>query len=120
MFIKPLSVNRKYCIKKVKKKSGDVVQRIGDTPVFAAYCEELYYRLPVLKFPNKKAKYGLIVKFGFSNVDADIDNPVKPLQDQIQKKYKINDAQIYHLYVEKCIVPKGQEFIEFDLVELKE
>lgn len=51
--------------------------------------------------------------FGFSNKLADLDNPVKPMMDILQKKYGFNDAQVYELEVQKKIVKKGNEYISF-------
>jgi len=61
-----------------------------------------------------KGKIHLKVKFGFSSKASDIDNPLKPLIDILQKKYMFNDNRIYKLEVEKEDVKKGKEFIEFE------
>ena len=37
----------------------------------------------------------------------------------MQKKYKFNDNQIYELHVYKEIVKKDNEFIQFEITELK-
>jgi len=63
-------------------------------------------------------KLSLHLRFGLSSKNADIDNPVKPFVDCLQKRYGFNDRQIYRLTVEKIDVAKGQEFIEFDITEL--
>jgi len=50
---------------------------------------------------------------GMSNMASDVDNVVKPFIDVLQKKYKFNDKYIFRLVVEKKLVVKGAEFIEF-------
>jgi|TARA_R110000868_G_scaffold176413_1_gene414117 Holliday junction resolvase RusA-like endonuclease len=50
---------------------------------------------------------------GLSNMASDVDNVVKPFIDVLQKKYKFNDKYIFRLVVEKKLVVKGAEFIEF-------
>jgi len=63
-------------------------------------------------------KLSLHLRFGLSSKNADIDNPVKPFVDCLQKRYRFNDRQIYRLTVEKVDVAKCQEFIEFEITEL--
>ena len=53
--------------------------------------------------------------FGFSSRGSDWDNPIKPFQDILQKKYKFNDSRIYEGHVYKKIVKKGEEYIRFKL-----
>ena len=62
-----------------------------------------------------EGKLKLELTFGFSSKASDIDNPVKPFQDILQKKYDFDDKMIYTLIVHKEIVPKGEEFISFTL-----
>jgi len=50
---------------------------------------------------------------GLSNMASDVDNVVKPFIDVLQTKYKFNDKYIFRLVVEKKLVVKGAEFIEF-------
>jgi len=63
-------------------------------------------------------KLSLFLRFGLSSKNADIDNPVKPFVDCLQKRYGFNDRHIYRLVVEKVDVAKGDEFIEFELKPL--
>jgi Holliday junction resolvase RusA-like endonuclease len=63
----------------------------------------------------KSGKLSLFLRFGLSSKNADIDNPVKPFVDCLQKRYGFNDRHIYKLTVEKVDVKKGEEFIEFEL-----
>lgn len=101
--VKPLSVNEAWQGRRFKSKK---------------YTEYEKYMLSVL--PNTKVSWAdikieLTLYVGFSNVAADLDNAVKPLVDILQKKYKFNDKNIYRLVVEKQIVKKGKEFIEFEI-----
>lgn len=100
--IKPLSVNQCWQGKRFK------------TPKYKNYEKELMYRLPALKLPP--TPYHLILKFGFSSKLADWDNPVKPFQDILQKRYNFDDRDIFKATVEKEIVKKGAEFIEFKII----
>jgi Holliday junction resolvase RusA-like endonuclease len=72
------------------------------------------YRLPALKLPLPP--YHLILKFGFSSKLADWDNPVKPFQDILQKRFNFDDRDIFKATVEKEIVKKGSEFIDFKIL----
>ena len=67
--------------------------------------------LPDIEFTYKNDIHIDIV-FGFSSKTADIDNPLKPILDILQKKYNFNDRSVYKLTVEKRIVPKKEEFIQ--------
>jgi len=52
-----------------------------------------------------------------SNKGFDLDNSLKPFIDILQKKYGFNDNRIYSITAMKRIVPKGEEFISFDIFE---
>lgn len=56
--------------------------------------------------------------FGFSNKASDLDNPVKLLMDIAQKKYGFNDKNVFELNVRKCLVKKGEEFIQMGIYPL--
>lgn len=63
----------------------------------------------------KSGKLLLFLRFGLSSKNADYDNPIKPFQDILSKKFGFNDRHIYKAIIEKVDVPKGKEFIEFDI-----
>lgn len=94
--IKPLSVNQCWQGKRFKTK------------IYKAYEQELLYTLPQVKLP--KAPYWIYFEFGLSNSMSDWDNPVKPLQDILQKKYGFNDKDIIEALVRKVKVKKGEEY----------
>lgn len=87
------------------------------TPEYKSYESNLLHILPNLNVPNGILYVKLM--FAFSSKLKDIDNPLKPFLDILQKKYKFNDRDIYKLEVEKIIVAKGKEFIEFEIKELE-
>ena len=104
--IKALSVNKCWQGRRFK------------TPTYKAYESMLLMLLPnSFKAPPGHIK--LSVVFGLSSRANDIDNGLKPFIDILQKKYGFNDRDIYKLEVEKVIVPKGKEFIEFEIKALE-
>lgn len=104
LHIKPLSVNEAWKGRRFK------------TDAYNNFVQHVLMILPHdLVVPNGNLAIHLC--FGFSNKGADIDNPVKPILDILQKKYNFNDSRIYKLHVDKIIVPKGSEFIEFEFGE---
>lgn len=103
--IKPLSVNQAWQGRRYK------------TPEYKKYEKDILFLLPKYYVIPDKIELNFI--FGFSNPSSDIDNPIKLLQDIMQKKYKFNDANVFRLVVEKQKVKKGKEFIEFSIKEFK-
>ena len=103
--IKPLSVNQVWQGKRYK------------TPKYKSYEKELSLLLPPLKI-NFKRDLKIDLVFGFSSTLSDIDNPLKPILDVLQKKYGFDDKQIFELQVKKEIVKKGDEFIELTINEI--
>lgn len=65
-----------------------------------------------INIPNKE-KLRLYLEFGVSTKLADWDNPIKPFQDVLQKKYDFNDNRIYEATVKKVVVKKGEEYVKF-------
>ena len=106
--IKPLSVNRVWKGKKYK------------TEIYENYEEALGYLLPkgIGIFKDSKLKIDLI--FGVSSKGSDIDNPVKPFLDILQKVYLFNDNHIYEMNLKKVITKKKSEFIRFKIEKLDE
>ena len=102
--IKPLSVNQVWQGRRFK------------TPIYKKYENELLFMLPKLEIPEGKLQLTII--FGFSSSASDWDNPIKPFQDILQKRYGFNDSRVYKATIIKEIVKKGQEFIEFNIKAL--
>ena len=105
LFIKPLSVNKAWQGKRFK------------TNDYKKYEEDLLLMLPKIKIINPP--YRLNITVGFSSKASDLDNVLKPFLDILQKKYDINDKHIQVLHVEKQIVTKNNEFIYFELLNIK-
>lgn len=104
--IKPLSVNEAWQGRRFSTKK-----------------KKLYEEAVCLLLPstiNKFDRYTIYIEFGFSRKRSDLDNPVKPFLDCLTKKYNINDSLIYEIVLRKSIVPKGKEYVYFDLREFKE
>lgn len=95
--MKPMSVNRAW--KGRRYKSDE----------YKAYETEMLVRLPAGKLPPPP--YRVTYEFGLSSSLADFDNPVKPTQDVLQKKYGFDDNQIYEAHIYKKIVKRGKEYI---------
>lgn len=99
--IKPLSVNesyrgRKYC-----------------TPALTKYKLDLSRMIPLMKIPD--GPIAVIYLFGVSSKSADGDNLIKSFQDALCERYGINDRRIYDWRVRKVDVPKGKEFVKFEI-----
>lgn len=62
-----------------------------------------------------EGKLFIKLEFGFSSKGSDVDNPVKPFLDILQKRFNFNDSRIYKLLSIKKIVPKGSEYIKFKI-----
>ena len=103
--IKPLSVNEAWQGKRYK------------TDKYLRYEHTLLWLLPKIKIPEPP--YELYFKFGFSSKLADWDNPVKPTQDILSKKYGFNDKLVRRAVVETEVVKKGCEFIEFEIKTIR-
>jgi len=101
--IKPLSVNQAWMGRRFKTKD------------FEKYTLDVWRLLPpVVEIPEGKLEIHFI--FGLSNINAsDWDNPIKPIQDIIAKKYGFNDNRIYRGSAEKVEAFKGEEFIHFEI-----
>jgi hypothetical protein len=97
---KPLSVNK--CWQGQRFKTRD----------YKKYEKLLLQVLPKIK-KMPKSPYFIVFEFGVSSKLADWDNPVKPLQDIIQKKYGFDDRDILTAKVDKKITKKNQEYFKF-------
>lgn len=103
--IKPLSVNKAWQGRRFKTKLYKTWQQ-----QVAAICR---------KEQAPKGKLLLKFKFGFSSKEADLDNVLKTTIDQLQKRKSFDDKMIYRIEVDKEIVPKGEEFIYYELTALE-
>jgi Holliday junction resolvase RusA-like endonuclease len=99
--IKALSINEAFKGKRYR------------TDKYDSYIYKMMLLLPKLQLCEPP--YTLLLKVGYSSPNADIDNFLKPFIDCLQKKYGFNDKLIYKLIVEKSIVKKTFEFIDFEI-----
>lgn len=99
--IKPLSVNDAWRGQRFK------------TPEYKKYESDLLFLLPKFILPATPLK--IYYEFGFSNRASDIDNPVKCLNDILQKKYYFDDKEVFEMHVKKVIVKKGKEYFAFKI-----
>jgi len=103
--IKPLSVNEAWRGRRFK------------TDKYNLYERDCLLLLPAIKIPLPP--YRLTIELGFSNKGADLSNPLKLIEDIIQKKYGINDKDVYQIVLNKVIVSKSNEYFKFNLESLK-
>ena len=103
--IKPLSVNEAWQGRRTK------------TSKYRGFEKHFIALLPNIKI-DFKGLLNVDLTLGFSSRASDIDNPVKPILDCLQKKYGFNDNKIYKLNLIKEIVKSGDEFIELTINEI--
>ena len=103
--VKPLSVNQCWQGRRFKTKA------------YKQYEKAMMLILPNVQYEFKD-KIGITIEFGFSNSTSDIDNPLKPVLDILQKKYGFNDRSIYELIVKKSLTKKKEEFIKINIYEM--
>lgn len=105
--ISALSVNK--CWQGRRYKTKDYIQ----------YEKSMLFLLPKFDL-SKYNKIEVKIVFYFSNKMSDIDWPIKPTLDILQKKRNFNDNKIYSLIVAKVIVAKGNEWIGIEVWEIIE
>lgn len=103
--VKPLSVNQAWKGRRYK------------TDKYKKYEQDIMSLLPQTKPLN--GDLSISFEFGFSNASSDLDNPVKPLLDIMQKKYGFNDKQVVELNIKKTKTCKGREYIKFEINVVK-
>lgn len=99
--IKPLSVNEAWKGKRFK------------TLAYKKYEINLLLMLPKIVLPPPP--YIVHFRFGFSSSLSDWDNPIKPTQDVLAKKYGFNDKLIKRAIIDTDLVEKGKEYFEFEI-----
>lgn len=102
--IKPMSVNNAWKGKRFR------------TDEYKAYQKIVAYLLPKITIPE--TPFEVFYKFGFSSAASDWDNPIKPTQDILASHYGFNDKHIKKATVTTELVPKGQEYFEFEILTL--
>lgn len=102
--IKPMSVNDAWQGRRYK------------TPQYNKYQRDVLLLLPKITVPPGRLK--LILELGFSNIQSDLDNPIKQILDILQKKYIFNDSRIWEINATKVKVEKGKEYFKFEFLGL--
>ena len=98
--IKPYSVNELINPKKHTRQQ------------YRLYLAKIISMMPRL-YVSKTKRVSLFIRFAFATELSDIDNPLKGFIDGLQAKYGFNDKLVYWLTVEKVVVGRGNEYIEF-------
>lgn len=99
--IKPLSVNGAYRGRRFA------------SPGLKQYKKDVASLLPKIEVPA--GKLSVSYTFGVSSKMSDLDNCVKAFQDSLSESYNFNDKLIYEIKMGKTDVPKGSEYIEFEI-----
>lgn len=99
--VKPLSVNEAWQGRRFKTRK------------YKSFEKKLLMMLPDISIPEGNLVFNLDI--GFSNKDCDLSNPLKLVEDILQKKYGFNDNRIYEIHMRKEICEKGAEYIMFSL-----
>jgi len=99
--IKPLSVNQAWQGRRFKTEN------------YKNYESALLDLLPS-DYTIPEGDLEVRYEFGL-NTAADWDNPVKPLQDVLQKKYGFDDRRIMRAEVIKNVVKRGEGYINFEI-----
>jgi len=121
MFCPELISKDKYSIKVQYKPMSVNVARKGKRYKSNQYKQYESFLLAVLPNYNIPLDGSLIAiyTFGLSSKLADRDNPIKPTQDILQKKYWFDDKRIKKAIVDIEMVDKWKEFIKFEIWLLK-
>jgi Holliday junction resolvase RusA-like endonuclease len=105
--IRPLSLNSAYRGRRfATEELSSYKQAIG----------LLAPKLPQIQAST--ARLEVEYEFGVSSKRCDADNLVKCVNDALAEKYGYNDNQIYKFIVSKVDVPKGKEYIAFNIKKL--
>jgi len=72
--------------------------------------------LPPYEIPD--GPLSITLEWGFSSAASDWDNPIKPFQDILQKRYGFNDSRVMEAYVKKVKVKKGDEYIIWNITQM--
>ena len=100
--IKPLSVNKAWKGRRFPSEE------------YKEYTQEVLMRLRFIEVP-KKTRLTLIIWSGVSSNSSDASNLIKLFEDILCKKFGHDDRWHYSVVVHKKIVPKGKEYIAFDI-----
>ena len=105
--IKPLSVNSAWKGKRFRSNE------------YKTYDKIMSLILPS-KIDIPDGELAIIFIWYFSSAGSDYDNPIKPTQDIICKKYGINDNRFKAGFQVKEKVKKGEERLEFKIIRFNQ
>ena len=72
-----------------------------------------------MNWPFGDSMVSFNVEAGLSNRAADLDNVIKPVLDTFQSIYEeFNDNKVYEIQLNKCIVPRGDEYLDVEVRQL--
>lgn len=94
-------MGRRFKTKDYKQYEVDLMEELPDT----------------ITLPKGGTPMQMYIQWGFSSAASDWDNPIKPFQDILQKKYGFNDSNIHLGLVWKHKVKKGEDYIHFQICE---
>ena len=104
--VKALSINKAYRGRRFR------------TPDYDSYESEVMYKLPREIEFDREEDIELHLLVGLSSKNADLSNTIKCFEDILQKKYSFNDKKVAKIVMEKEMVAKGDEFIEFNITNI--
>ena len=107
----PMSVNRAYG---VGRKTMFKSKAYKDYDALVSKALE-GHSMPV---DVAEGKLKIKFRFRFTRSNSDIDNPVKPLQDILQRHFGFDDKQVYRLEVEKLHYSGAPPFLEVEITQL--
>ena len=95
------------------------INRKNDKNALDKFRHDLQQKLPDREYHFKKeSRLKFTATFGMKR-NKDLDNVLKILLDEMQRKYDFNDKTIYEIHINKCDVrtysQHNQEFIEWTL-----
>lgn len=99
--IKPLSLNNAY------RGRRFATRELKD------YKNAITLMLPKMNVPA--GKLTIRYEFGVSSKASDADNLIKCVTDALSDTYGFNDRCVYEYHVAKRDVPKGHEYIDFEI-----
>ena len=107
---KPISANKMFVMRN-KHKTADYLK----------YQNEIRDELMGVLWPFGTDQVSFYVEGGVSTRAADLDNLIKPLLDTYQNIFDdFNDSKVYHIELNKKIVPKGEEYISVKVEQHEE
>lgn len=103
LMVKPLSMNELFRGRRFRTRDYDSYELLVSRAM-RGWEPELYDKMRI------------VITVGLSNRNADLDNCLKGFIDIVQKRLGFNDSRIYRIEAQKTIVPKGEEFVDLEIL----